>query len=40
MKDSKSNLEFNYYSAAVSLQNGDCILTGGGDSKACYYFSF
>ena len=32
IKDSKKDLEFNYYSAAVSLPNGDCILTGGGDS--------
>ncbi len=35
-----TELEFNYYSAAVSLPNGDSILTGGGDSCACYYFHF
>jgi len=35
-----TDLEFNYYSAAVSLPNGDAILTGGGDSRACYYFHF
>ena len=35
-----TNLEFNYYSAAVSLPNGDAILTGGGDSAECYYFHF
>ena len=35
---SKPNYEFLYYSAAVTLPNGDALITGGGSSTTVYQF--
>ncbi len=32
----KSNSEFLYYAAAVTLPNGDALITGGGSSATVY----
>ncbi len=34
----KPNCEFLYYSASVTLQNGDALITGGGSSTTVYQF--
>ena len=34
----KPNYEFLYYSAAVTLPNGDALITGGGSSTTVYQF--
>ena len=34
----KPNYEFLYYSAAVTLPNGDALITGGGSSVTVYQF--
>ena len=34
----KSNLEFLYYAAAVTLPNGDALITGGGSSTTVYHY--
>jgi hypothetical protein len=34
----RTNNEFLYYSAAVTLPNGDALITGGGSSTTVYQF--
>jgi kelch-like protein 10 len=33
-----SSYEFNYYAAAVTLQDGSILITGGGSSKMVYHY--
>jgi len=35
----RGNNEFLYYAAAVTLPNGDALVTGGGSSTTVYLFS-
>jgi len=35
---SRSNNEFLYYAAAVTLPNGDALITGGGSSTTVYQY--